>query len=149
MEVRNRRREPIDVCPSQPTLREHSRKQLFLPELAHADGPLDDFAGAVDREAARVVGDGDDIQIEVRRRAAIQPQLILTAAPTRRQRAEIHERERDRLLDLISEVAREDDIRDVGLQQLHRAALRPEDGRITQCRDDVRLRIPELERWIG
>ena len=79
-----------------------------LVEAQHFHGVLERFAVAADDGFVRRSRDGNDLQVQLRRPWPVQPQFLLAIMPAHFQRAEIEEIEDDRLLDLVSVVARKD-----------------------------------------
>ena len=129
----------VDVARGQCAPLDHSRQQSVRRKLAHADRPFDGFAGAAGDESALALDDWNDVDVQRRRRPPVQRDLDLAIPASRRERREVEEREPDRLLDLVRVVAGQKHVRDVGLDDLDRAALRAERGRIAQAADHAAL----------
>ena len=89
-------------------------------EAAHAHGIVDGRAIAAEREpAGRLAGDGDDVEVDVGRRALVQLDLARAGPAPLLQRREVHERIAHRALDLVGEIAGEDDDGAMGVDPLN------------------------------
>ena len=115
-------------------------------EPDHDDGVLHDFAVAVDGE--RAVGqpnDGDDTDVDVRRKPAVEPDLRVAPRATDVDGAVVEESpEPDRLLHLVGAVACEEHGTDVGLHHLHGAGA-PEGLGPGEARDQLGQRHADLD----
>ena len=85
VEGRDIRGQRIDVRRCEPAAREHVARERRLRELAHLHRVFERRATAARNRVVDRAGDGDDIEIERRRQAAIEPQFLLAkVAPARR-----------------------------------------------------------------
>ena len=88
-----------------------------LVEAQHFHGVLERFAVAADDGFVCRSRDGNDLQVQLRRPWTVQPHFFFTVMPAFFQRAEVEEVEYDRLLDLVSVVARKDYPGDVRFEE--------------------------------
>jgi hypothetical protein len=84
-------------------------------EIAHLYSVFDDFPTAADLRRLRRAADRYDLEVKLRREPRVQPEFLLAEKPSFIQGRGIEETEIDGLLDLVGEVAGEDDERDVRL----------------------------------
>ena len=82
--------------------RDDAVERRILVKSPHVGDPFDDFALAPDLERLACADDGQRRQVNVRRIGAIDHDLRLASAAPLIKRREIHEREFDRPLDLVS-----------------------------------------------
>ena len=90
-----------------------------LVKAAHLHRVLDGRAGAFQSGVFRCVEDAHHLQVNVGCKALVQAQLVLAAQLAQRQRAEVQERQLQRLFDLVSKVPRQQHPADMGLHQVH------------------------------
>jgi len=88
-------------------------------EALHPHRPVDGLTLAIDSETSWGTHDAGQAEIERRREAAVDPQLLLAEVLSQLPCREIQEVEPDRLLDLVREAADEEHPGDVGLDQRH------------------------------
>ena len=89
-----------------------------LVETAHLHHIFQDGAGAAELRLLRGAGDRHQPQIEFGGKAAVEAQLLLAKVVTTLGGREVKETQVHRLLELISPIASEKDVGDVGLQVL-------------------------------
>ena len=92
-------------------------EQVFLRKAAHRHGPFDRRGRvAAEDRLFRSAADRDTIEVDVRRKPAVQPQFLPAVVRAALQRAEVQKAEIQRFLDLQRPVAREEDTGDVRVQ---------------------------------
>ncbi len=112
-------RQCVDVPVIQGALPRQPVEQRFLGKAPHLDGVFDD--GARGRAQPRCVAappDRRDFKVDPRRQAAIEAQFLLAVEAPLFQGAEIQKAEIERLLQLVGELAGEQDMGNVGFQLL-------------------------------
>ena len=133
MKIGHGRRKRIDLRWRERAALRHAIEQRVLREPAHLHRILDRGRRAEARILRRAA-DRNDLQVQRRRRAPVQPQFFLAKALARFERGEVEEPEIDGLLELVGVLAREQHPGDVGLDQLDtlgrmRIAVRVEERR--------------------
>ena len=96
-------RERVDLCRPQPAGSEALAPERAVGEPAHPHGDIDHLAIAAKARPARPSAHLDHVEIQVRREAAIDAKLLVTAATPFGQAREIEEGETDRLLELVGQ----------------------------------------------
>jgi hypothetical protein len=132
----------------QRTRRQHPACQCILRELAHPHRVFDRGSGAVHDGIVDAARDRDDIDIDRRREAAIEPQLLFAAEATPGEGGEIEKAEIERLLDLVREFAGQEYVRDVCFQMRDSRATLAEPRRIGKRGND-RVWSQEIRRRSG
>ncbi len=100
-------------------LREESRHHPLRRHAPHAHGVFDHFPGAPDVvRAGMVASNRCDAQVDAVAESAVEAHLFLAHQPPPLQGAVIKEAKVERLLDLVRELAREEHVRDMRLDQL-------------------------------
>lgn len=107
MEAGHERGEIIDLRKFRRAARNAVRYDGVGRKAVHLHGVLDD--GAVRRERGLVgaAADGDDVEVEFRRQAAVEPQFFQAGQPAGLERGEIEKAQVDWFLDLPGPVARQ------------------------------------------
>src|SRR5215471_3599868 len=90
-----------------------------LRQALHLHGPFDESAVLLNSYSPWRFHNRHDSEIDVRRQAAVEANLLLTEVASPFERAEVQELELHRFLDLVRERAGQEDSRDVGLVHLH------------------------------
>ena len=112
--------ELIDVLRLQATALNQLLPEPVLRESAHPQSDVDDCAAPAQGGQPALARDGDDVEIELRRKSPIQAQFLLAEMAPQRQGREVQEAEVHRLLDLVGTGAVEQHERDVGFDQSNR-----------------------------
>ncbi len=115
MKIGNPVGERVDQRRVEPTVGGMRAQQVALREAAHLDRVFDRRAVAVQARRFDAAVDRREPEVDVGREAAIQPQLFLAVETPPIEAREIEETEADGFLDLVSEIAAQDDPRDMGL----------------------------------
>ena len=142
--------DPIDDVRGHPAAAE----QGALGKAAHHHRILQRLAQAGDLRGLRGAGDRYHRQVGVRGQATVEAQLLATEETSPLQGAEVQEAQVDRLLDLIGEIPREEDVGGMGLQvrqPLRRVwiggrGLEPRDHQCVVRQRDRRHRIPPFHK---
>ncbi len=100
-------RQRVDLGRAERAGLHHAAEQRVLPEAAHLDRVVDRLAVAADSRVHLAARQRHHLEVELRRGAAVQPQLLLAIEVSCLQRAEIEKAEIDRLLELVGIVAGE------------------------------------------
>ena len=133
------RRERVDALRREPAAREQAGSKRVLGELAHLDRVFLHWPAAADDRRVGRTGDRDHVEVEGGGEPPVQPQFLFAAALARRERAEIEESERDRLLDLVGVAPGQQHVRDVRFEALHSRATAAPHGGIGERGDEPRL----------
>ena len=118
VEARDRGADGGEVGRGHPAVRQAGEQRRRLVVAVHDDGVLDRTRVGFGRHGQTVRlarHERDQLAIDVRGEAAVEPQLGLAAGAPARERAVVQEREADRLLDLVRRLAGEEHPGDVGL----------------------------------
>ncbi|GBD17381.1 hypothetical protein HRbin26_02301 [bacterium HR26] len=105
---------------------EHPQQHPIIRQPAHLDRVLDDRAVTVELELAADLDHRHHAQVDIPCEPAVEPHLLLAEMVPQFQRGEVQEAEVDRLLDLVDQVASQEDDRDVRLLDvdgLHRIGI--------------------------
>ena len=116
MERSQAARERVNVRRRERAAARHAVEQIVLIETPHPERVFDRRSAAADHRRRGAAADGEHIQIQSGRGAAVQAQFFFAIVPARGERAEIQKTEIHRFLDLVGIVAGEQDAGDVGLQ---------------------------------
>ena len=117
--------------------REAALEGGFVGQAPHLHRPLDDLAVALHPHSPGVARHRHHPEVDLRGQAAVEAHLLLAVVPAFGQRAEVEEPEFDGLLDLVDEVAGQEDRRDVGLADLHLPDRVGVSGRVREGLDQL------------
>ena len=98
-------------------LQQVAHHALFRQAL-HLDRVVHDRARRIDRHAALHVGDGHHVQVDAGAEAPVEPHLLLAEVASLLQGGEVQEAEVHGLLHLVDEIAGQEDVGDVGLDEV-------------------------------
>src|SRR5690606_11850125 len=99
----DRPRQQIDVLGPNGICEQLATEQRLIGKLAHLDGVLDRVPVTADAGLRRRAGNRDDVEVEIRREATIQPEFLEAVPVAAVERREVEEAQRDRLFDLVRE----------------------------------------------
>src|SRR5512143_855502 len=104
-------------------------------ELTHLDGILERHAAAVDAWRGAGAGNGNDVEVDVRREPAVELYFIAAGFQALVEAAEIKEAEVERFLDLVGVFSGEEDVGKIGLDGPDRTGRVIVAGRVMQALD--------------
>ena len=107
-------------------------------QAAHLHRVLQDLAPPLHPHSTPFAGDAHDAQIRIGAEAAVQEHLLLAVVAAAGKRREVQEAEVHRLLHLVHEVAGQEHVGDVGLDQLDRIHWMGIGGGLQQPADQLR-----------
>jgi hypothetical protein len=143
MEAGDTRRELQHQWRGQPAGARHLVEQLMLLEAPHHDDPIKRRPVVTPpNRSVRLPADRPDLQIQLRRGAAVQRQLRLARRPPQLRRRKIEVGVFDRALQLVGIVTGEKHDRDVRLDSLNHTLGETVGSGPAQERDDLVLRVP-------
>ena len=120
LEGGHRTRQGVDLGGPQGAARGALGQQGAGRKAAHVHGPFDRLRGiATQARRRRRAGDRQHLQVQLGRAAAVDAQLLLAGGAALRQGAEVQEVQRQRLLDLVGMLARQQQPGNVGFEALH------------------------------
>ena len=134
--------ERVDQRRVEPSVGGLRAQQVALRETAHPDRVLDRRAVAVQPRRIDAAEDRRELEIDLGREAAIQPQLFLAVEAAPLEAREIDEAKADRFLDLVGEVAGENHPRDVGFDAFEVVRRVTESVGVGERRDQLRGKVP-------
>ena len=112
------RREAVDVGGAEQAGVEQPARERALRKFAHLHRVFQRRPRSADDRRGDAARDRHDLEVERGGEATVEAQLLLAEESARFERREIEEAEIDRLLDLVREGSRQQDVRNVRLEHL-------------------------------
>ncbi len=131
--------ERVDVGRTQLVAQEQPARERLLGELQHLDGILERRAIAAKDRGIDRTGDRNHVEIERRRKPAVELEFPFAVETPGRQCREVQKPETDVLLYLVRVSSRQQDVGDVRLQDGDASALAAENSRRAQGCYEPRL----------
>src|SRR5688572_19610715 len=108
MEAGDVLRQKIDVPAVEVAAQDERACERVLWKFAHPECVVENCAVATHLSSVRVPPDFHDAVVDVRRKPPVQAQLFVAEMPPRFERSEVKKTQGDRLLDLVSPLARQE-----------------------------------------
>ncbi len=136
MEVREEVGEALEHADVGQPVADQPLEGASVGQPPHPHHGIDDVPGPVERQVAgRVSRDRNHAQVDRRRQAPVQPQLLFAEGASPRGRGGVEEREADRLLQLVGVRTGQEHVRDVRLHVLYPLWPVGIEGRVSEGRD--------------